>query len=68
MCVHGDGSRRDLLKWMPPNDNLQTTWIMFDHVKHLEDWMTFTCHMYDPFYYKVITIVICDMQFEDTKA
>ncbi len=30
--------------------------------------MTLTYHVYDPFYYKVMTIVICDMQFEDTKV
>ncbi len=27
--------------------------------------MTFAFHVYDLFYYKVMTIVICDMQFED---
>ncbi len=27
--------------------------------------MTFACHVYDSFYYKVMTIVICDMQSED---
>jgi len=43
-------------------------WIMFDHVKHLEDWTTFAYHVYDPFYYKVMVIAICDMQFEDTEA
>ncbi len=45
--------------------NLQTVWIMFDHVKLVESWMTFACHVYDSFYYKVMTIVICDMQSED---
>ncbi len=30
--------------------------------------MTLTCHVYDFFYCKVMTIVICDMQFEDMEV
>jgi hypothetical protein len=41
---------------------------MFDNVKHVEGWMTFACHVYDSFYCEVMTIAICDMQFEDTKV
>jgi len=26
------------------------------------------CHVYDFVYYKVLTILVCDMQFEDTKT
>ncbi len=26
------------------------------------------CHVYNPVYYKVMMIVICDMQFEDMKS
>jgi hypothetical protein len=26
------------------------------------------CHVYDPIYYKVMSIIICNMQFEDTEA
>jgi hypothetical protein len=26
------------------------------------------CHVYYPFYYKMMIIVICDMQFEDIKV
>ncbi len=40
----------------------------FDHVKRVEGWTTLTCHVYDSFYYKVMMIMICDMQFEDTEA
>jgi hypothetical protein len=29
--------------------NLQTVWIMFDHIKRVEGWMTLTCHVYDFF-------------------
>jgi hypothetical protein len=34
----------------------------------VEGWMTLTYHVYDPFYCKVMMIVICDMQFEDMKV
>jgi hypothetical protein len=40
---------------------------MFDHVKHVVGWTTMTCHVYDIVYCKMMTIVICDMQFEDIK-
>jgi hypothetical protein len=34
---------------------------MFDHVKCVDGWMTLICHVYNPTYYKVMTIAICDM-------
>ncbi len=40
---------------------------MFDHVKRVEGQTTLTYHVYDSFYYKVMIIAICDMQFEDTE-
>jgi hypothetical protein len=41
-CLHGNGSGYgcDLVKWMQPGGNCQTAWIMFDHVKRVEGWMT----------------------------
>jgi hypothetical protein len=30
--------------------------------------MTLAYHVYDSFYYEVMMIVICDMQFENTKV
>ncbi len=30
--------------------------------------MTLACHVYDSFYYKVMTIAICDMQSKDLEA
>ncbi len=30
--------------------------------------MTFACHVYDNFYCKVMTIVICDMQYENMEV
>jgi hypothetical protein len=41
---------------------------MFDHVKRVANWTTMACHVYDPIYYKVLTIVVCDMQYEDTET
>ncbi len=41
---------------------------MFNHVKCVVGWTTMACHVYDPSYYKVMTIVICDMQFEEGEA
>ena len=47
---------------------MENSWIMFDHVKHLKDWTTMACHVYDSRYCKVLTIVCCDMQSEDGAA
>jgi hypothetical protein len=35
---------------------------MFDHCKHVEGWTTMACHVYDPIYFRVMTIVMFDMQ------
>jgi hypothetical protein len=61
MFVHGNGSGCESVKHMQLGANLQTTWIMFDHVKRVEGWMTIACYVYDYFYCKVMTIVIFDM-------
>ncbi len=53
MPMHGDGNYCDLVKQMQPRGDLQTTWIMFDHVKRIKGWTTFAYHVYDSFYYKV---------------
>jgi hypothetical protein len=68
MCVHGDGSGCDLVKQMQPHNDLQTTWIIFYHVKHLEVGRHSLAMCMIPFYYKAMMIAICDMQIEDTKA
>jgi hypothetical protein len=47
--------------------DLQNCWLMFDHVKRAQEWTTMAYHVYDPMYYKVLTITICDMQFESKK-
>jgi hypothetical protein len=61
MFIEGDGGGCDLVKRMQPRGNLETYWLMFDHIKHV-GWMAPTCHMSDPIYYKMMTIVVCDMQ------
>ncbi len=66
--MHGDGNGCELMKQMQPSGNLPTTWIMFDHVNRVKGWRTFTCHVYDSFYCKVMIIAICDMQFENMEA
>jgi hypothetical protein len=45
--------------------DLQTCWIMFDHVKHVNGLTTLACHVYDLVYYKVMIINVCNMQLED---
>jgi hypothetical protein len=48
----------DLVQQMQLGGDLQTTWIMFDRVKCVHDWMTFACHVCDLFYYKVMMIAL----------
>jgi hypothetical protein len=61
MSIEGDGSGCDLAKRMQPRGNLETCWFMFVHIEHV-GWMAPTCHMYDPIYYKIMTIVVCGVQ------
>ena len=44
---------------------MENSYMMFDHTKHLKDWTTMACHVYNDKYYQMLTIVCCDMQFED---
>jgi len=53
---------------MQPFDDLQNAWMMFDHVKRVQGWMTMACHFYDLIYCKVMMIVVYDMQSKDTKV
>jgi hypothetical protein len=48
--------------------DLHNTWIMFDHVKYVDDWPIMAYHVYHPTYCKVMTVIICDMQSEDIKV
>jgi hypothetical protein len=40
---------------------------MFNHYKHVEEWTSMACHVYDLIYFKVLTIAVCDMQVKDVK-
>ncbi len=67
MSIKGYGSGCGLVKRMQPRGNLETCWLMFDHIKHV-GWMGPTCHMYDPIYHKMVMIVMCDMQSKDIEV
>jgi hypothetical protein len=43
-------------------------WLIFDHVKCVQEWTTMVCHLYDVVYCKVMTIVVCDMHSKDKKV
>jgi hypothetical protein len=68
MLEDGPGSHVDLVKRMQLGGDLENTWLMFDHVKRVKEWTTMAYHVYDATYCKVMTIAVCDMQFEDTKV
>ena len=68
MSEVGPGSGVDLVKRMQVGSDLQDAWMMFDHVKRVKVWTTMACHVYDSKYCRVMSIVVCDMQSEDTIA
>jgi hypothetical protein len=68
MSVDLPESGVDLVKRMEVGGYMNNSWIMFDYVKHLKDYTTLECQVYDSKYYKVLTIACCDIQFEDGVA
>jgi hypothetical protein len=50
-----------LVKKMQPRGDLDDSYMMFNHVKHVQDWMTMACHVYDLIYYKIMSIAIYNM-------
>jgi hypothetical protein len=64
MSMDGDNNGCDLMKRIQLGGDLQITWIMFDHVKHVQVWTTFAYHVYDLIYFKVmmITFVTCNLK------
>jgi hypothetical protein len=68
MLVDGPRSGVDLVKHMQVGGDLENEWLMFDHIKRVQEWTTMACHVYNATYCKVMTIVVCDMQSEDTKV
>jgi hypothetical protein len=61
MSLYGPTSGVDLVRHMQLGGDLQNRWLMFDHVKHVQEWTTMACHVYNSVYCKVLTIVICNM-------
>ena len=53
---------------MQPGGDLQDFWLIFDHVKHVNNWTTMACHVYDSQCYGVMIVAVCDMQSEDYEA
>ena len=68
MIEVGPASGVDLVTRMQPGGNLQDSWLMFNHVKRMNNWTTMACHIYDSQYYRVMTVAVCDMQSEDCEA
>jgi hypothetical protein len=66
--VDGVVFKFDLVWQTQPGDDMQNAWMMFNHVKRVQAWMTMACHVYNIVYCKVVIIAGCDMQFRDTKA
>jgi hypothetical protein len=61
MLFYGPTNGVDLVRRMQPSGDLQNCWLMFDHVKRVQEWTTMACHVYHIMYYKVFNITICDM-------
>ena len=64
----GPASGVDLVTRMQPREDLQDSWLMFDHIKRVNNWTTTACHAYDSQCCRVMTVAVCDMQFEDCEA
>jgi hypothetical protein len=68
MLLYGLASKVNLVRCMQFGGDLLNCWLMFEHVKRVQEWTTMACHVYDPMYCKLFTIAICDMQSESTKV
>lgn len=62
------GSGVDIVRRMQRGGGMKDSWIMFDHVKRLRDWIMMACHVYDMKHCKGLTIACCDMQSQDAQA
>lgn len=65
MSVDLQESGVDLVKRMHVGENMENSWIIFEHVKCLKDCTTLTCHVYHSKHCKVLTIMCCDIQSKD---
>lgn len=68
MSTNGVNSEMGFIAQMQSKGDLENSWIMFDHVKHVIGQTTMVCHVYDLTYCKIVTIAIFDMQFENIEA
>jgi hypothetical protein len=57
----------DLVKKMI-KDDLNTSFVMFDHIKRMHDWTTMGAHVYNSFFCHLLTIVLCEMKIKDFKS
>ena len=68
MSICSQGSGVNLICRMQSIGGLENKYVMFDHMQILKDWKILGVHVYDPEYYKIMTIVVCDMQSEKENA
>jgi hypothetical protein len=52
---------------MQHGGDLESAWMMFNHVKRVKGWTTMACHVYGLIYCKIMTLVVCDMKLKSTK-
>ena len=68
MSEVGPGSAMHLVNRMQLGEDLEYAWIMFDHIKHVKNWITMAYHVYDFAYCQIMTIAVCDMHSKDAAA
>jgi hypothetical protein len=57
----------DLVKKMTKVD-LETSWVMFNHIKRMHNWTTMKVHVYDPFCHRLWTIALYEMKAKDLES
>jgi hypothetical protein len=45
MLFYGPANGVDLVRRMQPSGDLQNCWLMFDHVKRVQEWTTMAYHV-----------------------
>jgi hypothetical protein len=58
MFIDGLANFVDLVRLMQLVGDLQNEWMMFDYVKHVEEWTTMVCHICNLVYCKMMTIIV----------
>ncbi len=67
MFTHGITSGVELV-WRMMEFNLQRTWVAFNHVKCIHNWITIIAHVYDSCMRSMQIIAICNMKGKDKKS